>query len=130
LINRETILLVEDDIMSLDNTAEYLRSHGLNVRTADDGEEALAIFLGHPAEIVLVLSDLNLPGCTGDQLCRRLHALAPRLPVIIISGYASPEQLADLHGAGVDAVVLKPYRLPNLLARIRETLRIQASLSQ
>jgi len=118
----ETILLVEDERMSREIARDFLRSRGFQVLTAADGLEGMAVFAEHAAGIDLVVTDLGLPKCAGDELCRHLRQQAAQLPLVVVSGYISQEKRAALLAIGVDRIVAKPYRLKELLGEIRTLL--------
>jgi DNA-binding NtrC family response regulator len=81
--NAAKILVVDDEPAMRNGLAAMLGRHGLEVRTADGGEEALELFAEMPAD--LVVTDRRMPGMDGVELTRRLHELEPALPVIVVT---------------------------------------------
>ncbi len=64
-----------------------LRDRGYNVLEAQDGMEALRIARGHPGEIHLILTDVIMPGMSGNTLVSRLRGVRPGIKALYISGY-------------------------------------------
>lgn len=102
---------------------EVLRSAGMEVRLASDGQEGLKLLKEKPAEIVLV--DWMMPRMDGEQFCRAMRAepTLKDLPVLMLTvRQTADEELEALH-FGVDDFVVKPFKAPELLARVRAALR-------
>ncbi len=118
----ETILLVEDDAMFRGLLEEVLESHGYTVVAAAEPAEALervASLEGTPA---LVVTDLVMPGLTGDELARRLVKLYPSVRVILMSG-DSDESLEERIAADLDLPILrKPFSTKDLVRQVRRAL--------
>jgi len=102
---------------------EVLRGAGVEVRLAKDGEEGLAMLKQSPADVVLV--DWMMPKMDGERFCREMRAV-PELkdtPVVMLTvKQTADEELEALH-FGVDDFVVKPFKAPELLARVRAVLR-------
>ena len=116
-----TVLVVDDDAAIRNVTHRVLASAGYRVLTAADGQEALG-FLGDPERTVgLVLTDIVMPGMTGEAFATQAHALRPGLPVLFMSGY-------ERHGAAEGwpgpetQVIAKPFTRAALLARVTQAL--------
>lgn len=101
------ILIVDDNIDSADMVAAMVSMWGHDVRTANDGEEALVVAREYRPEVVLL--DLSLPGIDGFEVARllRAEALVGRL-LIAVSGYGQPEDRARTKAAGFDEHLTKP----------------------
>lgn len=94
---------------------------GYQVDTADDGEQAMAKVLETPPDLVVL--DVMLPGLDGLEVCRRLRAGAPDLPIIMLTAKDRvPDRVAGLD-AGADDYLVKPFAFDELLARVRALLR-------
>lgn len=80
--------------------------------------------LQHPLEhVALVLLDLGLPDVDGLQVCRRLRATSPTLPIVMLTARGSEADVVTGLDAGADDYLVKPFRLGELLARLRSHLR-------
>ncbi len=125
----ETILVVEDEAELRELYSLTLQRKGYTVLAAADGTQGLALFEEHRGRIALVLSDIGLPGFGGDVLFLKLKALAPKIPVILASGFVEPRMKARLLAEGVREVIEKP-RSPMEIARtIRQILDGARSVS-
>ncbi|NNJ12737.1 response regulator transcription factor [Chloroflexales bacterium ZM16-3] len=118
--SQRTILLVDDDAGILGALAPTLASYGYAVESASDGQEALATF--DQVRPDLVLLDLMLPLLDGSEVCRRIRAQAPT-PIVVLSVKGSEADIVSVLDLGADDYLVKPFRLAELLARIRAVLR-------
>lgn len=106
-------LIVDDEAPIRDQIKEGLAEAGFGAETAGDGEEALAKTSQHNSQIFFV--DLNLPGMSGVELCRRLKSHNPLAVVYAMTGYSSLFELAACREAGFDDYFTKPVDLPRLI---------------
>ncbi|MBW3645452.1 MAG: response regulator transcription factor, partial [Actinobacteria bacterium] len=115
-----TLLLVEDEESFVDALVVGLQREGFRVQVARDGVEALELFdLVQPD---LVLLDVMLPRLSGVDVCRRLRARSS-VPIIMVTAKSSEIDTVVGLEIGADDYVTKPYRLRELVARIRAALR-------
>jgi len=119
---RTAVLLVEDDERISEPLIRVLRSEGFEVQHVDAGVAAIES-VGH-ARPDLVLLDLTLPDIDGLDVCRRIRADHPDLPIIMLTARAEEMDVIVGLNAGADDYVAKPFRLAELVARIRARLRI------
>ncbi|MFA7330194.1 MAG: sigma-54 dependent transcriptional regulator [Candidatus Delongbacteria bacterium] len=101
------IMLVEDDQDVVASLSESLSSQGYEIDFAEDLTTALVLLTTRPPDLVLL--DIHLPGAPrgGLELLRRLRTMSPRLPVIMVSGKDSKENLLEAGGLGVCAFLSK-----------------------
>jgi two-component system, OmpR family, KDP operon response regulator KdpE len=116
----QPILLVDDDPGILVAVKQALTAEGYEVMTATNGIEALAAFEERPPELVLL--DLTMPGCDGLEVCRCIREYS-KTPIIVISIRGSEADIVSLLDLGADDYLIKPFRLSELLARVRAVLR-------
>ncbi len=120
--NKETILIVDDEEMLREILQESLREEGYNIISASDGIDALKMYAEHQDSISLVITDLGMPNMGGEELFDKLHAMDPKLKVIISSGYLDNSTRSDLLRKGIKDVLTKPYRFDMIFTAIRRIL--------
>ncbi len=118
----ETILLVEDEAPVREVTTVQLDALGYRVLACPTGEAALATARAHQGPLDLLVTDLVMPGMSGQELARRMAEAWPSLKVLFTSGYG--EDVAGRQGALDPGAhfLEKPYTLQALARRVRETL--------
>lgn len=115
------LLLVEDEDGLRRLVSEFLRSSGFDVTEAVDGPSAVARFAeSGPFDLALV--DLNLPGFSGVEVCRRIHQAAPAQPIVICSAAILPDSEDALRRLRIDHFLTKPFHPDVLLAQIADRL--------
>ena len=114
------VLVVDDDKALLRLLDSLLRAHGHEVRTAASGAEALALL--QPFAPDLVLCDVQMEGMSGLELCERITALQPDLPVVVMTAHASLESAVGALRAGAYDFVGKPLQLDELRNRLSRVL--------
>jgi DNA-binding response OmpR family regulator len=117
----QTILVVEDDEPIARALAGALESQGYSIARAATGAEALRRVREEPPELVLL--DLGLPDVDGVEVCRVLRDLDPVLPIVVLTARHDEIDVVLGLDAGADDYVTKPFRLAELLARVRAHLR-------
>jgi two-component system, cell cycle sensor histidine kinase and response regulator CckA len=118
----ETVLLVEDEDFVREIGNRILTSHGYSVLTAKDGKEALELFREQQTKIALVVLDLSLPEMGGNQLFEEFLKINPQVRVLVASGYASANVIAEAGKLGAQGFVYKPFNIPELLHAVRQVL--------
>ncbi|MEE8602626.1 response regulator transcription factor [Euzebya tangerina] len=118
--DEQKVLLVEDDDGIAIPLGAALRGGGYDVHRVATGREALA--LAHD-ELAAVVLDLGLPDIDGVEVCRRLHDQLPGVPVLMLTARTSEADVVVGLDAGADDYVTKPFRLAELLARLRALIR-------
>jgi two-component system OmpR family response regulator len=101
-----------------------LRGQGFDVSTALDGEQGLRRALTEAPDVVVL--DMLLPGRSGLDVLRELHASKPELPVIVLTALGEVEDRVTGLDAGAIDYLAKPFSLAELSARIRAQLRMAA----
>jgi DNA-binding response OmpR family regulator len=125
------VLCVDDDEDFLALVATTLRAHGREVETASSGEAALALLRAQPVSIVL--SDWQMPGLDGIDLCRTIRALPMSRYVYFILLTVRRRDLAtyaDAVSAGVDDFLTKPLEPRELMLRLLVAERILGHMRQ
>ena len=114
------VLLAEDEESFVDALVIGLAREGFDVTVARDGNEALRLFAS--VEPDLVLLDLMLPRLSGIDVCRSIRARSS-VPIIMVTAKGTEIDTVVGLEVGADDYVTKPYRLRELVARMRAVLR-------
>jgi len=115
------ILVAEDDDFTRRGLRELFEGEGYGVAEAADGEAALKVFAREQPDLVCL--DIMMPGLDGYEVCRRLRADNPSLPILFIS--AKGEEIDKVIGLelGADDFITKPFGVREVVARIRAVTR-------
>src|SRR5450432_311509 len=115
------ILVVEDDPAVQKALRRLFETEGYAVETQSDGRSALDSFQASaPAAVVL---DLRLPKVSGRDVCKEIKAVAPTVPIVVLSAASDVSDKVLLLELGADDYVTKPFSPRELLARVRAALR-------
>ena len=125
--NELTVLVVEDEESFVDALTVGLRREGFLVVVARDGVEAMTQFDKYKPDVVLL--DVMLPKVSGIDVCRQIRAKS-RTPVIMVTAKTSEIDTVVALEVGADDYITKPYRLRELVARIRAVLRRSPSVAE
>ena len=115
-----TVLVVEDEESFVEALVVGLKREGFRVRVARDGLEALEVFDASRPDLVLL--DVMLPRMSGVDVCREIRTKS-RVPIVMVTAKASEIDTVVGLEVGADDYVTKPYRLRELVARMRAVLR-------
>jgi two-component system, OmpR family, copper resistance phosphate regulon response regulator CusR len=115
------ILIAEDEPRIVRFLAKGLQAEGYTTASAADGNEALHLAL--TGEFDLMLLDLGLPGRDGLDVLAEVRRRSLRLPVIVLTARSSTDDVVTGLDTGASDYVSKPFRLAELLARVRRQLR-------
>lgn len=128
-MNKESVLLVEDEHDIQDLLRFHLERENLAVQTADTGEDALQLLKS--GAVSLILLDLMLPGIDGLEVCRRLKAQPETtdIPIIMLTAKDSEADIVAGLEMGATDYVCKPFSPRVLMARIHAVLRRPATAS-
>lgn len=118
------VLLAEDDPAIAEPLSRALHREGYEVEVVTDGPSVLEATQARPVNLIVL--DLGLPRMDGLEVCRRLRSRGADLPVLMLTARTDEVDFVVGLDAGADDYVAKPFRLAELLARIRALLRRQA----
>jgi DNA-binding response OmpR family regulator len=116
------LLLVEDDDRISQPLVRLLQHEGFQVTHVSEGRQALAV--AHDTLPDLVLLDLSLPDMDGLEVCRALRVAHPALQIVMLTARGEEVDVIVGLDAGADDYIAKPFRVGELVARIRARLRI------
>ena len=113
------ILLIDDDDAVLDMVETALGHYGMEVHACSDGAQALSRLEspGSPS-FDLVISDINMEGMDGFEVIRQVKAIAPRLPVVLMTGQASVDYAIRAMRLGASNLFMKPLAMRELVQAV------------
>lgn len=114
--------MVDDEETVRTTTTRMLQVLGFTVLTANDGYEGVERFREHAADITAVVLDLTMPRMNGEEVFRELRMLQPDVRVLLMSGFNEQEAVHRFLGKGLAGFLQKPFRVPNLRAKLKEML--------
>jgi len=119
------LLVVDDNPMNVDILKTRLTTHGYDIATAADGEEALAVAREKLPDLILL--DVMMPKLDGFEVCRRLKGdpTLPFMPIILVTAKADSKDIVAGLEAGGDEYLTKPLDQAALVARVKSMLRIK-----
>lgn len=116
-----SILLIDDETTANEIGTMILQSLGYEVISKLDSHDALNTFKRRPQAFDLVITDYMMPVMKGNQLAKRMRFIRFDIPIILCTGHTYI-QMSDLDKWGIDALVIKPYRLKEIARIVRQTL--------
>lgn len=122
---KKNVFVVEDEEDILDLVRHHLTKEGFVVATATNGLEAVKAILRKPPDLILL--DLMLPGLDGLEVCRQLkkEPKTADIPVLMVTAKDEESDVVAGLELGADDYVVKPFRMKELIARVRTALRRQ-----
>lgn len=120
-MNTSRVLLVEDDPSLVRGLSDALRAEGFAVAAEHDGQAGLAAVLRGEADLVLL--DVMLPKVNGYEICREARARGVEVPILMLTAKGQERDAILGLNVGADDYIVKPFRLGELLARVRAFLR-------
>ena len=105
------VLVIDDEPLTRDLVAEFLRSIGIDTLLAANPSEALELLEAHRGAIDATLLDVSIPDLPGEQLYDRLHDLAPKMPIVVCSGLGDAELRERFQNREPFGFLLKPFRI-------------------
>ena len=119
MLNKETILVVDDEIGPRESLRMILKSL-YEVHTAASGEEALRFIQANNVDLVLL--DLNMPGRSGFGVLKAIKDYRPDIEVIVVTGYKTLENAKDAIRLGAEDFIPKPFNVPDIVAMVARAL--------
>ena len=118
-----TVLIIDDEELIRRLVSTLLRGLGYTVLAAADGIEGIRMIEEATTVIDLVLLDLIMPRMTGVECFGRIRALAPEMPVVLLSGFAADQDVKELSARGAAGFLRKPFGIEELSNVIADVLR-------
>jgi len=119
------ILVVDDDTIVIKSCKRILEAEGLEVSTVPSADEALEMIKKYEFDLLLI--DVKMPKHDGMFLMREILKVIPDMPIIVMSGYPTPETVSDVLKLGATQFIPKPFRPDELIKTIRPVLQMISS---
>jgi len=118
----ETIMFIDDEPSLVNVFRQGLMRLGYKVEGFTDPRKAHEHFAKNPGRIDLVVTDTTMPYMNGVDLAEKMLAIKPGLPVIICTGFTTIISVEEARKKGISDYVMKPFKIKDIAARIREVL--------
>ncbi len=125
---RPILLVVDDERANLESLERIFAREGLDVRTADSGEEALDLL--RQARVNVLLTDLRLPGLSGVDLLRHCRTLFPETEVILMTAFGTVETAVTAMKEGAYDYITKPFKKGQVVKIVRQALERQSLVAE
>ena len=123
-----TLMLVDDEERYLLTTAKLMEKKGIDVLTAQSGEQALDLLRTH--EVHVVILDIKMPGMDGFKTLRAIKTLYPPVEVIFLTGHATMDSAIEGLQFGAFDYVMKPADIDDILAKACEAFEKRQRLEE
>jgi len=121
-VGTERILFIDDEQALANMGRQMLERLGYDVVAKTGSIEALTLLKTQPDRFDLVITDVTMPGMTGDRLTQELMRIRPDIPVILCTEYSERVSKENAEAMGIRAYVMKPFVKKDLAAKVREVL--------
>jgi PAS domain S-box-containing protein len=122
LTGTERILFIDDEPALVNIAEKMLSKLGYDVVTTTSSLDALAFFRARPDTFDLVITDMTMPGMTGDKLAHNLMEISHDIPIILCTGYSEHISEEEAKRIGIREFVMKPLEMKELARTIRKVL--------
>lgn len=127
-MNKEKILVIDDDVHIRDFLQDALEQQNFEVVTTDNGESGISLFKKQPFDLVFV--DMKLPQLNGIEVLKMLKKHTSKIPVVIITGHGSIENAVESMKQGAYNYLTKPLTLETLTKVIEKAKENQKTLNE
>ncbi len=124
----QKILIVEDEPHIAALISRVLQEAGYDAYVALDGKMAIGLF--EALRPHMVVTDVVMPQVGGHELCQQIRRQKSNIPILMLTALSNTEDVVQGLDAGADDYLVKPFRVPELLARVRALLRRAEQLEQ
>ena len=122
LFGTEKIMIVDDEKYIRNSTTGLLEDFGYTPISFSNGIKALEAFKKNPKGFDLIITDMTMPGMTGNELAAKILNIRPELPIILCSGYSQAMAITNTEKNGIRQVLQKPVDLEEMALMIRQLL--------
>lgn len=125
-----SVLIIDDETAILDNLQFNLELYGYTVWKARSGAEGIDMFQAHAESIDAVITDMRMPGLSGLDVVKKIHALDPDVGVIVLTGHGDMENAIASMREGAFNYIQKPFQMENLLLSLENAIQKKNILTE
>jgi DNA-binding NtrC family response regulator len=114
------VLIVDDDFIVIESCRRILEAEGIAIQKAGNAAQAREILDQETFD--LMLTDIKMPGQDGFQLISQIRNTAPSMPILMMTGYLTPETVEKGRSGGAEGFIAKPFTPEELLRAIEDIL--------
>ncbi len=122
LHGNETLMIVDDEDAIRDIYSKYFGSFGYRIHAFDNGNDALEAMKPDPGKFDLIITDMTMPGITGDVFAEKVLKVRPDIPIILCTGFSEHMVETKAVELGIKKILQKPISNHDLICLIREIL--------
>ena len=123
-----TVLVVDDEPSILDALQKVLTKENMHVRIAGSGQQALEVLRLHPVQVMI--TDLRMPGMTGEDLLKAAKAITPEVEVLVMTAYGTVENAVAAMKLGAYDFISKPLKRAAIVAAVQKALDKHALVAE
>lgn len=117
-----TLLYVEDDLMTQEEVAFFLKRYVKELYVASNGEEGVDLFKKYNPD--MIITDIQMPVKNGLKMAEEIYKINPSVPIAITTAYSDSEYLMNAIELGIDKYIIKPINMIEILAVIQKSLNL------
>ncbi len=121
-LSTKVVLLIDDEQPVREAVKDILELIDVDVITAVNGRDGIALYTQQQKEINLILLDLSMPGMNGAETLRALRQIDPHIPILLSSGYSKTEIVSRFIDTNLTDFLQKPYSLDALIDTVQKYL--------
>lgn len=118
-----SVLIIDDESAILDNLQFNLELYGFTVWKAHNGVEGIELFQKNIDAVDAVITDMKMPGITGLEVVKRIHALQPDIGIIVLTGHGDMENAIASMREGAFNYLQKPFQMENLVLSLQNAIQ-------
>ena len=118
----ERILLLDDEIAVINLQKQMLSRLGYQITISTDPCDAIREIQSHPEDFDLIISDMTMPGMTGDVVAKKISSKYPEIPIIICTGFSEKINEEKIHELSIKKIVMKPIKKATIAHTVRQVL--------
>lgn len=124
----ENILVIDDNLSTIDALKQIVLKNGYNAFTTDTAEKGYDLFMKNPVD--LIITDMKLPGMSGIELLSNIRKKNDLIPIIVISAYGNIEKAVEAVKSGATDFITKPFTIEEIEFKINKAIETSSLTRQ